>query len=52
MDEQPTQIFLPPRERCFKRHHLAEVGETVTCVYCEKYDVISTDLELVKAELT
>jgi transposase-like protein len=40
MNEQSAQVFLPPRERRFKRHRLARFGETVTCVHREGDDVI------------
>ena len=34
MDEESVRVFLPLRERCFKRLRLARFGETVTCVHC------------------
>ena len=40
MDEQSAQVFLPPRERCFERLRLARFGETVTCVHCERDEVV------------
>ena len=40
MDKQPTQVFLPPRERCFERLRLARFGETVSCVHCEENTIV------------
>jgi hypothetical protein len=40
MDEESTRAFLPPRERCFERLHLARFNEMVTCVRCDNDDVV------------
>lgn len=34
MDEESARVFLPSRERCFKRLRFARFGETVKYVHC------------------